>query len=114
MDESDDTADNVENTDDADDDEDTEEVEGMDEMDSGVETVECDDEPLSPRACSGSGVESAINLLQVLSGRVPKRLCCSGVRYAKMEISCCGALTEKVYAHSIMAYRLLSKHMIGS
>lgn len=86
----------------------------MDEMDSGVETVEWDDEPLSPRMWSGSGVESAVNLLQVLSGRVPNKLCCSGVRYAKTQVSYYGPYTCAVYIHSIIAYKLLSRHMMGS
>lgn len=68
--------------DDEDEDEDAEDVDGTEEIDSGVDTVDSDP-PLSPRTCSGSGVESAVNFLHVLSGRVPKRLCCSGVRYAK-------------------------------
>ena len=40
--------------------------------DSGVDTLDS--------AGSGSGVESAVILLQALSGNVPNKPCCSGVR----------------------------------
>ena len=72
----------MEKIDAADDEDDAEDVDGIEDIDSGVDTVDSV-APLSPRACSGSGVESTVNFLHVLSGSVPNKLCCSAVRYAE-------------------------------